>query len=416
MSENKDLYAAILGVRLPWQVMEVDVDVKHESVTVTIASRPSTQHTCPTCGKPCPGYDTRRRSWRHLDTCQFKTVLVADVPRVKCDEHGVVQIATPWAEPGSSFTALMECLVIDWLQEASILGVARLMGLTWDQIDGVMRRAVRRGLERRKLEAFERLGVDETSARKGHRYVTVVTDMDTGNVVHVADDRTTESLDEFWVLLTPEQLRAIEVVAMDMCAGYIRSARKHVPGAESKVCFDRFHVAKILNDAVNSVRKQEIREAAQRGEYVPTGTKYVFAQNPENMPQHRRAQFELLKDSSLKVARAWAIKDAARWLWKYAHRGWAERMWSRWIGWAMRCRLEPMKKAAHTVRDHLWGIVNAVVLKATNASSESTSSRIQRIKKLACGFRNNQRFKAAIYFHLGGLDLYPRTSATHTTS
>jgi transposase len=349
-----------------------------------------------------------------LDTCQFKTTLRADVPRVKCEEHGVLQIRAPWAEPGSGFTMLMEGLIIDWLRETSILGVSRLMRLSWDQIDTVMRRAVRRGLARRRLEAFERLGVDETSAQKGHRYVTVVTDMASGNVLHVADDRKAASLDEFWALLTPEQLKAIEVVAMDMCAGYIKSARKHVPGADSKICFDRFHVAKILNDAVNTVRKQEIREANARGEYVPRGTKYVFAQNPENMPQDRRAQFELLKDSTLRAARAWAIKDMARRLWKYVRRGWAERMWKRWIAWAMRSKLEPMKRAARTVRAHLWGILNAVILQATNAISESTNARIQRVKKLACGFRNNERFKSAIYFHLGGLDLYPGTSPTHT--
>lgn len=415
MNDNRDLYATILGVQSPWQVTSVELRAKDEEVIVTIAARPETAHACPICGLPCPGYDSRPRQWRHLDTCQFKTTLRADVPRVECKEHGVHQIRTPWAEAGSGFTMLMEGLVIDWLRETSILGVARLMRLSWDQIDGVMQRAVRRGLARRRLEAFERLGVDETSARKGHRYVTVVTAMESGNVLHVADDRTSESLDEFWALLTPEQLAAIEVVAMDMCAAYIKSARKHVPGAESKICFDRFHVAKILNDAVNAVRKQEIREAAERGEYVPRRTKYVFAQNPENMPQDRRAQFELLKDSSLKAARAWALKDAARRLWKYVQRGWAERMWKRWIAWASRSRLEPMKRAARTVREHLWGIINAVVLGATNAISESTNARIKRIKKLACGFRNNERLKTAIYFHLGGLDLQPRpVSATHT--
>lgn len=416
MNENKELYATILGIQAPWFVTSVDLRAQDEEVVVTIAARPDTPHCCPQCGEPSPGFDSRVREWRHLDTCQYRTTLRADVPRVKCKVHGVHQVLTPWAEPGSGFTMLMEGLIIDWLRETSILGVARLMHLTWDQVDGVMRRAVRRGLARRRLKALARLGVDETSARKGHRYVTVVTDMASGDVLHVADDRKADSLDEFWALLTPKQLAAIEVVAMDMCAAYIRSARQHVPDADKKICFDRFHVAKLLNDAVNTVRKQEIREATARDEYVPRGTKYIFAQNPENMPQDRRVQFELLKDTELLVARAWAIKNTARHLWRYVRRGWAERMWKRWIGWAMRCRLEPMRKAARTVRDHLWGIINAVVLRATNAASESTNARIQRIKKLACGFRNNERFKTAIYFHLGGLSLYPTPSATHTNS
>lgn len=394
---NKDLHATVLGVRAPWFVTEVDVSAKREEVTVTIQCRTDAQQACPTCGEPCPGYDTRRRSWRHLDTCQFKTVLVADVPRVQCREHGVAQILTPWAEPGSGFTALMESLIIDWLGEAGISAVARRMRLTWDQIDGVMQRAVRRGLERRKIREVRCVGVDETSFQKRHEYVTVVTDIERGHVLHVADDRTTVSLDGFWGLLSEEQLAGIEAIAMDMCAAYVRSARAHVGDADSKICFDRFHVAKLLNDAVNTVRKQENRELAADGMYVPKRTKYIWAQNPENMPRERRIEFDLLRDCSLKAGRAWAIKDAARWLWSYAARGWATKAWKKWIGWAMRSRLEPMKKAARTVQAHLWGIVNAIVLGVTNATAESVNSRIQWIKKQACGFRNRERFRNAIY-------------------
>jgi transposase len=407
MSDNKELYAAILGVLPPWHVTQVDVRVKQEEVTVTIAARADVRHRCPSCGKACPGYDTRRRSWRHLDTCQFKTIVIADVPRVECGEHGVLQIDVPWAVPESGFTVLMESLIIDWLLEANISAVARRMRLTWDEIDGVKQRAVKRGLERRKLEKIRRVGVDETSFQKRHEYVTVVTDLERGQVLFVADDRTHASLDGFWRFLSPAQLCAIEAVAMDMCAGYVRSTQEHVHDANSKICFDRFHVAKLLNDAVNTVRKQENRELAAEGAYVPKGTKYVWTQNPENMPRERRASFELLRDCSLKAGRAWAIKDAARWLWSYVTRGWAEKAWRSWIGWAMRSRLEPMKHVARTVRDHLWGIVNAIVLHVTNAGAESQNAKIQWIKKQACGFRNRERFRNAIYFHLGGLDLYP---------
>lgn len=417
MNDKAELYATILGIRPPWYVRHVDVQAKQEEVTVTIAARSDIRHPCPTCGRPCPGYDTRPRSWRHLDTCQFKTILVADVPRVKCEEHGVSQISVPWAEPNSGFTSLMECLIIDWLSEANISAVARRMRLTWDEIDGVMQRAVRRGLARRKLEAIRGVGVDETSFQKRHEYVTVVSDIDRPRVLYVADDRTHESLDGFWALLTPEQLREIEAVAMDMSAAYVRSTREHVPEADTKICFDRFHVAKLLNDGVNTVRKEENRELAAADEHVPRGTKYVWAQNPENMPQDRRVMFDLLRGCALKAGRAWAIKDAARWLWHYTSRTWATKSWKRWITWAMRSRLEPMRRVARTVRDHLWGIVNAIVMRVTNAGAESLNARIQWIKKNACGFRNRERFRNAIYFHCGGLDLYPRpASATHTTS
>ena len=411
------LYAAILGVTAPWEVSNVDVRAKEEEIHVTIGARSGTHFTCPQCGKHCPGYDTRRRTWRHLDTCQFATFLVVDVPRIECSEHGVLQVSVPWAEPGSGFTALMESLIIDWSLEASISAVARRMRLTWDEIDGVKQRAVERGLARRELEEIRHVGVDETSFQKRHEYVTVVSDLERDRVVYVADDRTHASLDGFWALLSPEQLAAIEAVAMDMCPGYVRSTLEHVEDARSKICFDRFHVAKLLNDAVNAVRKQENRELAASGEYVPKGTKYVWTQNPENMPQDRRVMFDLLRECALKAGRAWAIKDAARWLWTYATRGWAAKAWKRWIAWAMRSRLEPMKRVARTIRDRLWGIVNAIVLRVTNAGAESLNAKIQWIKKQACGFRSRERFRNAIYFHCGGLDLYPRpASATHTNS
>lgn len=410
MKDNAELFAAILGVRAPWHVTDVEVRTKQADVTVMIEAQSSTPLPCPRCGRPSPGYDTRRRTWRHLDTCEYRTIIVVDVPRVRCAEHGVLQLDVPWAAPDSGFTISMECVIIDWLLEASISAVARRMKLTWDEIDGVKQRAVKRGLARRKLKIIHRVGVDETSFQKRHEYVTVVNDLDSGHVIYVADDRTHESLDGFWKILDATQLDGIVAVAMDMSASYVRSTREHLKGADSKICFDRFHIAKLLNDAVNKVRKEENSELAAQGLYVPAKTKYVWTQNPENMPAERRHMFDLLRTCSLKAGRAWALKDAARKLWTYATHGWAEKAWKRWIAWAMRSRLEPMKRAARTIRKHMWGIVNAIVLKLTNAGSESQNAKIQWIKKQACGFRNRERFRNAIYFHLGGLDLHPRAA------
>ena len=409
MKDNAELYTEILGLRAPWYVTDVELRIKQGDVTVMIEAHSNTQHACPRCGERSPGYDTRRRSFRHLDTCEYKTIIIVDVPRVRCAEHGVLQINVPWAAPDSGFTVSMECAIIDWLLEANISAVARRMRLNWGEIDGVKQRAVKRGLERRKLELIRRVGVDETSFQKRHEYVTVVNDLDSGKVIYVADDRTRQSLDGFWGILSPEQLRNITAVAMDMSPSYIRSTRDHLVDADSKICFDRFHVAKLLNDAVNTVRKQENRELAAEGWYVPARTKYVWAQNSENMPADRRHIFDLLRTCSLKAGRAWAIKDAARKLWNYATQGWAEKGWKKWISWAMHSQLEPMKHAARTIRERLWGIVNAVVLGVTNAASESQNAKIQWIKKQACGFRNRERFRNAIYFHLGGFDLYPTT-------
>ncbi len=141
-----DLYAKILGLAEPWIVADVELDVKAKSVVVRLKRKEGVSLACPECGTCCPGYDAQPRRWRHLDTCQFQTTLAADVPRCSCPEHGVRQIRVPWAEPGSRFTALFECLAIDWMQEAGRSATARQLGLTWSEADGIMQRAVDRGL------------------------------------------------------------------------------------------------------------------------------------------------------------------------------------------------------------------------------------------------------------------------------
>lgn len=411
--QDTTLYASILGVPGPWKVTSVTPQLAEGEIIVHVQAPPSVKFPCPKCGAACPRHDHRRRRWRHLPTCQYRTILEVDVPRVRCAEDGIHQVAVPWAEPNSSFTALFEALVISWLKEASTTAVTRLMDLTWDQVDGIMQRAVRRGLERRGATKLRRIGVDETSFQKRHEYVTVVTDLESSDVVYVADDRKAASLDSFFDGLEPPEIASIEVVAMDMWQPYIEATWRNIWEPEKKIAFDKFHVAKHLGDAVDRVRRQEHRQLLAVGDRMLTGTKYVWLQNPDNMKARTAKMLRGLKDTVLKTARAWSLKEYAMCLWGYVRRGWARRAWKAWIAWAMRSRLEPIKQAARMIRSHLYGILNAIVLKATNAAAESTNARIQKVKRRACGFRNRDRFKTAIYFHLGGLDLYP---ATHTRS
>ena len=234
-----DLYTRILGIQAPWRVADVEVDMPQGQVIVHVERKAGAQPCCPTCSKPAPGYDSRRRRWRHLDTCQYKTILEADVPRVKCPEHGVVTTTVPWAEPNSGFTALFEALVIDWLKEASTSAVARLMGLSWNAIDGIMQRAVKRGLARRKKTCAQHLGVDETAFRKRHDYVSIVSDQDNGTVLYVGKDRKKADLKQWFEALPRSCLEAIESVSMDMWPAFINATLEMVPGAESKIAFDK---------------------------------------------------------------------------------------------------------------------------------------------------------------------------------
>lgn len=408
---DTDLYQQILGVPAPWAVTNVDLDLKNGKVEVFVSLPSGSQVHCPMCQTACTRYDKRQRRWRHLDTCQYQTLLIADVPRVKCDEHGVHQIDVPWSEEKSRFTALFECLVIDWLREASVSAVSRQLGLSWDAIDGIMQRAVKRGLDRRDTRSdYPDLDIDEIAFRKRHDYVTVISDPGRGDVIHVCDDRTKESLSNFYEGLSEQQREAINTVSMDMWPAFINTTLECIPGAERKIAFDRFHVAQHLGKAVDKVRRDEARRLKAEGNSILVGTKYDWLHAEQNVSPKRKSAFRQLCDSELKTARAWMWKEAARYLWHYRHRTWARKAWERWYNGAIRSRLEPIKKAARMIKRHLWGIINAVVTGTTNGGAESLNSRIKMVKVRSRGFRNKERFKTAIYFHLGGLQLYPETA------
>ena len=416
---DKDLYAKILGIETPWRVVAVDLEVEKHSVTVRLGMEESASLSCPECGTACSGYDTRERSWRHLDTCQYTTMLVAAVPRVECKEHGVKQVKVPWAEEGSRFTAMFEALAISWMKEASLSGVSRVLRLSWDEASGIQRRAVERGLRRRERSVPRQIGVDETAFAKRQQYVTVVCDLTTNAVVHVADGRGKVILDNFYSQFTAEELASIEVIAMDMWKAYICSTFDYVPDAERKIAFDKFHVAKHFGTAVDLIRRREHKQLSQGSINVLTGTRYLWLWNPDNMTAAMWERLQLLKDTSLKTAKAWFYKEWAMRLWHYTTRGWALRGWSAFLRSALRTNLKPVKEAARMVMAHLYGIINAVVLRVTNARAEGLNSGIQAMKRRACGYRNRENFRNAIMFHFGQLDLYPEGVggfATHTIS
>jgi len=307
--KDKELYAQILGITYPWLIRDVELHLQVGEVIIQLELATDYALTCPLCGKAAPGYDTRQRRWRHLDTCQYRTVLVANVPRVECEEHGVHQVDIPWSEPGSRFTALFEALAISWMKEASLLAVHRLLRISWDEAAGIQERAVRRGLARRETVSPRRIGVDETSFQKRHEYVTVVSNQQSGDVLYVADDRGQTSLDSFYLGLNKTQLAGIESVCMDMWAPYISSTQKHVPDAEEKIAFDKFHVAKHLGDAVDKVRRGEHKALLEQGCADLKGTRYLWLRKRENLSPQRWEDLKALRRRTLKTAEAWAVKE-----------------------------------------------------------------------------------------------------------
>jgi transposase len=404
-----ELYRTILGLTPPWTVVGVELDVTAQRVVVKVEAGAG-PFACPECGAAGPRYDCKPRRWRHLDTMQFTTWIEADVPRVECASHGVRQIRIPWAEPGSQFTVLFERLAIDLLRECSVTGAGRLLRITWDEAWGIKGRAVRRGLARRGAEVVPHVGVDEKAIAKRHRYLTIVADLHRNRVLYVSDDRKQESLDGFWPTLTPTQLTGITAVAMDMWEPYVQSTRAHLPDADAKIVFDKFHVVKHLHDAVDLVRRAEHRALRRSGDDRLTGSKYLWLMRPRDMTPTQREAFRELQWGDLKVARAWMLKEQFRTFWEYTYLGAARTFFTRWFWRASHSRLTPVVGAAKLIQRHLPNLLTYLQHGITNAGLEAINAVIQWVKKTARGFRNPEHFKIAIYFHCGGLDLYPHES------
>jgi len=406
------LYKDIIGVAPPWMITAVVKDELARKITVRIEYDPEKTLACPICAQSTKQYDHRIRVLRYLDTCQYETFLEVNVPRTRCKKDGVQQIQIPYAEKHSRFTSRFESAIIIWLKDSPISVVAENFNLSWDEVDGIMQRAIRRGLSRRKPVKVSNIGIDETSYQKRHEYVTVILDKDRDSVIDVLNDRKAETLETWLKTQGNSDLSGLESISMDMWDPYIKAVRGTIPEAELKIAFDRFHVSKHFNEAVDKVRRREHNAfMKQVGESPLSKSRFQWLINSNRTDNRsaRRKEFLSLSRLKLETAKAWRIKETANSLWDYLYMNVAQEAWKKLLRWISLCRIPEMKKAGLTIRKYFWGILNAIRLKVTNGMLEAKNNCIQGIKRMACGFRNRDRFRNAILFHLGNLDLSPST-------
>jgi len=412
--DSVELYRQLLGLTAPWTVERVELDVAKQHVEVHVGHPAGQRFSCPECGRELGVYDHQaERVWRHLDSCQFLTYVHARPPRVSCPEHGVRQVTLPWAQAGSRFTNLFEALAIDVLLAANVKRAAAILRITWDEAWHLMERAVIRGRATKGNEMPEQMGVDEKAIAKGHRYMTLVCDLEEATVEYIGEDRKETSLAAYFEAFPKEEREKIEAISLDMWPAYINACRNNVPGADQKMVFDRFHIMRHVVDAVDKVRKQEHKALMKTGDDTLTRSKYLWLTNPENMTDKARDRFDELKAMELKTGRAWALKEALRELWSYKSQAWATKFWKRWYFWATHSRLAPMIEAAKLIARHLTNVLTYFKHRITNAVAEGLNSKIATVQKRACGYRNPNHFKIAVYFHCGGLNLHP-AAVTHT--
>jgi len=410
---EKLFFQAILGLKAPWFVERVELKSSENRVDIWLNHEAGIQVACPECGEFHGLYDHgEERIFHHLRTCQMDTFIHVRLPRGKCPQHGVRQVASEFGENGSDMTYAFESHVLALAKECSVEAVGCLCGISWDQCWNAVERGVGRGQKRKPHRCPKRIGVDEKSFGKGQRYETLVYDIDRRAVDFVCDDRKQESLEVYYRQFTPAERSGVEVVAMDMWDPYIAATKAWIPEADRKIVFDHFHAMRYMLLAVDKVRKQEHYALRENGDETLKGSKYLWLWSRENVPEYRKGEFERLRNKDLQVCRAWAIKENLRHLWDYRYEGSMRKYFAKWYWWATHSRLAPVIRAARTLKDHLANIVTYARHQVTNALAEGLNSRIEKVKRMACGFRNREHYKTAIYFHCGGLDLCPKPPQT----
>jgi transposase len=406
-SELQKHYAQLLGIGSPWEVKTVELKLAERKVEIELGWQWGAAAKCRVCGRECSIHDCApERTWRHLDTMQFTTLIRTRTPRSDCPEHGVKTMQVPWAAPQGRFTLLFERFAVEvLLASATVSQACELLSLSWDTAQQIMERAVERGLDRRQLDGLKHLGMDEKSFKRGQSYITLLTDLDEGRVLDVEEERTEEAAAGVWLTLSPEQRQEVEAVAVDMWEPFIRTVEKQVPDAD--IVHDKFHVSKYLGEAVDKVRRQEHKELMAQGDETLKGTRQLWLYNPQNFSPDQAEEFSALKDLQLKVARAWAAKELFSKFWEYQEEGWARRFFKKWFGWVSRSRLKPLIEVAQMLKRHLDNLLTYLKHHITNAVTEGLNSKIQSLKSAARGFRSFHNYRIRILFFCGKLNLYP---------
>ena len=398
------LYEQLLGLKTPWSVKKVELSLADQRVVVEVVLKKQVWADPTDAAKRAHVNGWSERQWRHLDTCQFETVIKARVPQLKYSDGTVEELSVPWAERYSRVTTLMAGFVIQLLQACpTTQAVCTLTRLSWSTVNAIMVSAVERGMLRRTAEKTAYLGIDEKSSEKGHTYASILTDIDRSRVLDLVPDRKLEAATGLLETLTQTQRMAVKAVAMDMWPAYMSAARRCMPQAD--IVHDKFHISKYLGEAVDAVRKQEHQSLCRAGTSPLTGSKWAWLRNYPDGRSAEAISFRALNQLNLKTSRAWRIKQNFTQFWSYSYKGAAKRFFKVWSNNAMRTRLAPVKKVVKMLRRHEEGLLNFSTHRISNACAEGFNSAIQLIKANARGFRNFTNYRARILFHCGKLDL-----------
>jgi transposase len=404
--DTNPLFTLALGLSAPWRVVETRFDEEQKRLDLRLAYATGAHFACPGCAAAnCPVYDAEEKQWRHLDFFQHQAYLTARVPRVRCDQCGVRQVAVPWARPGSGFTLLMEALVLELARNMPMRAIARLLAVGDKRLWRVVSHYVKQALAKSDCRRVRRVGIDETSARKRHDYISLFFDLDARRLVFATPGRDAATVGRFGDFLRDHRgaETSVREVSCDMSPAFISGVRQHLPRAA--ITLDRFHVTRVLTDAVDAVRRSE-----WRSDKAVKGSRYLLLTNPESLTREQETRLAEVMARNVPLAEAYRLKETFRDLYRQPDYAAGRGFLKAWITMAYRSSLAPMIRAANTIRRHWQGILHWHVSKVTNGVMEALASLVQAAKRKARGYRNHETFVLMAYLIAGKLDL----ESTHT--
>lgn len=385
------IFSLMAGIEEPWILEKVEVD-ENKDLHMYVKYKRGNKFKCTKCNELCSVYDTVEKTWRHLNCFEHKTFIHCKVPRIQCEKHGVHLVDVPWSNKNSGYTLLFEEFVMKLARKMSILAISKLLDESNGRLWRIVHRYANEYVENLELSSVTKIGLDETS-RKGHEYITVFIDIDSSRIIYIADGKKTCTIKEFKEFFEKHngKVEKITDITCDMNMGFTAEIRRTFKKA--KITYDKFHVIKVINEALDKVRKSEISE-----EPVLRKTKYIWLKNKSKLSEKQEEKLQKMSKMNLKTGRAYRLKLAFQDIYNMNYsKDIAELEFKEWMKWAIRSKLEEFKKAAKTIGNKLEGILNYFESRLTNAVLEGTNSMIQSVKSRARGYKKMENFKAMIY-------------------
>jgi len=398
---EKELFGIALGIEEPVYIEGIEFDADKGELHIKMDFRRGGKFDCNEClANGLSVHDTVQKTWRHLNFFQYKCYIHLRTPRTKCPKCGERLWLPPWGRKQSGFTVLFEAFVMVLAKEMPISRIGELVDEHDTRIWRIVNSHVKRAYKKKRFTVVKKIGTDETSSRKGHNYVTIFADMDNGEVLFATEGKDAGTIKRFAKELPehdakPEQ---IEEVTIDMSPAFIAGTRDYL--TKANVTFDKFHVIQALNKAQDEVRRME-----QKKNPLLTRSRYIWLKNPENLNSEQTKLLATLRKENLKTAKVYQMKLTFQDIYRNIYDPvTAEAAIKKWLSWAVRSRLNPIKNFAKLVRNHFAGILRYFTSRLTSGKMESINSRVQEIKRRAKGFRNINNFIFMIYLEAAGLE------------